>query len=87
MFIRLVLFVVAIGVCIFVYVWLKNSKFLDNFLKDASVEPEYEEPMVSEIIEDIRVNKDVLKQEASKDKQVAKKAGEEASKIDKYLKK
>ena len=87
MFIRLVLALGGLAFCIFIFVWLKNSKFLDCFIKDAIIEPEYSEPEVDKVIEDIRAGKNTLKQKASDNKKLAKQAEKEAAKIDGYLKK
>jgi len=87
MFIRLVLILGAISICVFLWIWLKNSSFLDNFIKDATIDKEHNDPEVDAVIESIKLNKNTLKQKASINKEVAKKAEKEASKIEGYLNK
>lgn len=87
MFIRVFFVLLAVIICICIYMWLKNSKFLDKFLKNASSEPDYKETIVDTVIDDIRAKKDTLKQKAVDNKAEANTMKKEASKIEGFLKK
>jgi len=79
------MFIGAILFCLFLYKWLKNSKFLDSFIKDTIIDKEFDEVDSTEVMEDIKSGKQTLRQKAVDNKEIVKQAKKDSSKINSFL--